>query len=164
MTRKQNRSSRSIRLKRGVPIEVRPVPFKTFESLRYLDVSHLKRAAHARFEVGRFEGGCCRRTVHAVVRKGRVTKLEIEPCKRTVRINPEVRAVIEKARKSFASARAGSRRLPVAVNTFLSSAEGFTIDVSGCFWICAFGWCLICCFDTTSPYGGSCDIDTDPFP
>jgi hypothetical protein len=164
MARTANRAARSIRLKQKIAVEVREAPFKTFESIRHLDVARLSRAAHGRFEVGQFEAGCCRRIVHAVVRKGMVTKLEVEPCKRAVRMTPDMKKMIHAARKAFAARRAGSKRLPVAVNTFLAGAHGFTIDVSFCFMICVFGWCLICCFDTESPNQNNCAVFTDDWP
>jgi len=161
MARTQKRSSHSIRVKQKLAIEVRQAPFKTFESIRHLDIARLERAAHARFEVGQFEAGCCHRTVHAIVRKGKVTKLEVEPCGKPARVTPELKKAIQAARKAFAARHGGSTRLPIAVGRFVGNARGLTIEVFGCFQICIFGWCLLCC---TWPDHVTCDFFEDDWP
>ena len=148
MARTQNRSSHSIRVKQRVPIEVRQAKFKAFKSVQYLNIARLERAANARFEVGQFEAGCCHRTVHAIVRKGKVIKLEIESCTKTkpVRMTSDLKKMILAARKAVAARHGGSQRLPMAVGKFVANLGRFTIEVFGCFQICIFGWCLLCCY------------------
>jgi hypothetical protein len=164
MARRKSRTSRSIRLKLELPVQVRQVPFEPFESIRHLDVDRLSRAARARFEVGQFEGGCCRRVVHAVVRKGMVTELEIEPCTKQTPMTPELRKTVKAATKALAKRRPGSKRLPMPVRAFLASPSALTIDTWGCFMICIFGWCLICCYDTRDPSQDSCSFFEDDWP
>lgn len=164
MSRKKSPASRSKRLTLNVPVRVSQVPFRTFESVRHLDVERLSRAARARFEVGQFDSGCCQRRVHAVVRKGMVVELEIERCAKPVRMTPELARLMKSASKALARRRPGARRLPVSVRTFLNSPNRFTIDDWGCFMICIFGWCLICCYDTRDPTQDGCDVFEDDWP
>jgi hypothetical protein len=164
MARRHKPSPHRVVQKQRIAVEVRPVPFKTFDCVRHLDVSSLSRAAHARFEVGRFEAGCCHRTVHAIVRKGMVTRLEVERCSGSVRLDPDLKKVVEHARKKLAGGRRGSKKLPVPVSKFLAAPKGLTIDVSFCFMICIFGWCLICCFDSEDPRSTNCSVFEDDWP
>jgi hypothetical protein len=148
----------SLTLKRNVTFTVREAPFRTFHSLRKLDAKRLGRAARARFEVGWFESGCSQRIVYAVVRKGRVTRLEIDPCPDGVRMNAEWRSLAQVARKALGPHRRVEPQLPVPVARFLSNAAGFTIDVFGCFTICIFGYCLSCCFGMDDPKMNDCTL------
>jgi hypothetical protein len=143
-----------------IPIKVARVPFKSFESARHLDVASLSRAKTARFEVGYFESDCCRRIVHAVVKNGRVTKLEPEPCKHPARLTPEMSKLVRAARSKLGSPKFRSR----PVSEFLAGGHGFTIDISFCFIICIFEWCLMCCYDSEpgSSTVNGCDIDKWP--
>jgi hypothetical protein len=86
-SRKQS-SPRSIVLHRKVAIEVTRCPSRRSIPSASLDVARLSRAQSARFELGYFDAGCCRRILSAVVRKGQVVKLELEACKEGVRMTP----------------------------------------------------------------------------
>lgn len=148
----------SLVLQHKVKVTVREAPFRTFATLKRLDVKRLERAARARFEVGWFETGCGQRIVHAVVEKGRVTRLELEPCTNTVRMTPELRSLAQAARKALKPPGRPAHRLPVAVGRFLSNAHGFTIEVYGCFTICIFDICLTCCFGLPDPDLNGCTL------
>jgi hypothetical protein len=147
----KRRAPRAISLNPKVAIEVRPVPFRQLDSLRHLDLDRLARAKRARVELGYFEAGCCRRTLTAIVRNGIVTALEVEPCPNPVRLTAGLRALVRAARRAIEghSRRPRFRRQPV--REFFGSDVGLTIDVSFCFLICLFGYCLICCYDRHDP-------------
>jgi hypothetical protein len=155
---RSTRAPRSLTIHRDVRITVREAPFRTFDSLKRLDVQRLKRAARARFEVGWFESGCNQRIVHAIVEKGRVTRLELERCPDPVRLSAEWRPVVQAARKALAGHRKSALRRSVGVDSFLSNAAGFTIDTYGCFTICLFGICLTCCWDDRNPQTNECHL------
>ena len=158
---RSHRGPRTLILHRNIALTVREAPFQTFDTLKRLDVQRLERAARARFEVGWFESGCSQRIVHAIVEKGQVTRLEIEPCPDRVRLSAEWRSVAEAARKALRARRRTGRRLPVGVEHFLSNAVALTIDIYGCFTICAFGYCLSCCFGMDDPKLNECDLRVD---
>jgi hypothetical protein len=147
MVRASKQAAGSFILDQRVKVKVTPARFKLFESTRQLDVARLKRAAQARFEVGYFETDCCRRVVHAVVKQGRVTKLELEPCKGEVRATPELGQVLRAARKRLGADRTGTKPLPMPVDKFLSQAARIVIHIWGCIQICIFGYCFLCCYD-----------------
>lgn len=155
---RSNRKTKPILLRRGVEFELRRAEFTTFETLKYLDVKALERAAKARFEVGAFEGGCCRRAVHARVEHGRVVRLELEPCPEVERPSDDVRELVAAARKALGASKPKKHVLPMPVARFLANAQGPTIDIFGCFTICAFGYCLHCCFSTEDPKLNECSF------
>jgi hypothetical protein len=165
MARRKNHTPRSIVLRQNVEIEATPVPFTTFGSVRHLDVARLSRAAQARLELGYFDAGCCRRILHAVVRKGKVVKLELEPCKEPVRMTPELRKAIHVVGKKLAARRSGSPSLPVPVKQFLTPQSIFRFSGWWCTKICVFGHCLICCKQVgDGPTWSGCAIDKKPVP
>jgi hypothetical protein len=162
MARSNSRRSPKVVVNQKIPIEVRRVPFKAFESVRHLDIARLSRAKSARFEVGYFESDCCRRIVHAVVKNGRVTKLEPERCKHPVRLTPEMSKLMRAVRSKLG--RTTFRSTPVS--RFLAGGAGITIDISFCFIICIYNWCLLCCYDSDPGPGNwnGCSIDKWPDP
>jgi hypothetical protein len=147
MARSSKQPSRSLTLNQEVKFEITPAPFKTFASTRHLDANSLKHAAHERIEVGYFESGCCRRLVHAVVKRGMVTKLELEPCSDGVRPTPEMSQLMQTAASKLGLRPSNSKQLPVPVQKLLTEAEALLIHVWGCFEICGFGYCVLCCYD-----------------
>ena len=160
MARSQKRTPRSIVLRQNVAVEVTEAPFHTFDSVRQLDVARLSRAAKARFEVGYFETECCRQAVHAIVKKGMVTELELEPCKSPVRMTPELEKLLKAGAKKLASGRRGSSPLPVPVSEFLADPVGLTIQIKGCIKICIFGYCVWCCFTSSPRWWSRCGVNT----
>jgi hypothetical protein len=162
MARSSKQSSRSFTLNQQVKVEITPAKFKTFASTRHLDANGLQRAAHQRIEVGYFESGCCRRLVHAVVKNGMVTKVELEPCPVGVRPTPEMSKLIQTAISKLGVRPSNSKQLPVPVQEFLADAEDLIIHVWGCIQICIFGYCLFCCYDIGAgqPWG-FCHLQTE---
>jgi hypothetical protein len=140
-------SSKSVTIHQRVPIQVSLAGFKTFDSARYADIERLKAVKQARIEVGYFETGCCKRLVHAVVKKGMVTKLDLERCKHGVAAPPEFSELVQKAAKQLGLRKAGAKKLPMPVESAFADIEALTIHVWGCISICAFGYCLLCCYD-----------------
>ena len=126
MARASKQRSRSITINQRVRVTITPAPFHLFESVRQLDVARLKRAARQRIEVGYFESECCRRMVHAVVRKGQVVKLELEPCEGGAPATADTEQVARAALKRLGVKPGGGKVLPVPVETFVSNAARFT--------------------------------------
>ena len=126
-----------------IRVEVRRPKFERSVSLAHIDVAKLSRASRAEFEVGHFETGCCRKAVLAVVRRGMVTALRVEPCAqcKPVRLTPELQAVLKVARRRIGRRRDGPFR-PMSVARFMSQAAGLVAD---CYWICIYRFCLYCC-------------------
>jgi len=168
MARPKQHSRSPIVLHPRVEVRVSEVPFKPFDSLRHLDIERLRRAARARFEVGTFESGCCRRVAYAVVRKGMVTKLEFEPCQKTLRVTPELERVVRAAWKELAARRSATTSLPIPVSKFLAKPVGPRFSAWFCLKICCFGHCIMCCFHIPGIRGKwiwlGCAIDAIPTP
>jgi hypothetical protein len=151
MARSRNRSPRTLVLRRSVPIEITPLPFKPLEAVRNLDLDALARAKSARIEVGHYETGCCRRAVHAVIRKGMVTSFEVESCKDPARLNPEWQRIVNAAGKALRARSGRGEKFPLPVSDLPDAvARIIRWSVWVCFKICCFGYCLTCCFDSTS--------------
>lgn len=167
MNRSKPSRTRSVVLKQRVTVEVSEVRVTPFESLRHLDVERLSRATKARFEVGTVESGCCRRIARAVVQKGKVTKLELEPCSKPVRMTPEIRRTVEAAVKQL-KIRPEKDPLPIPVGEFLARRIGPSFSAWRCVRICCFGHCITCCFHIPGVGGHwiwfACAIDALPHP
>lgn len=145
-----------------IRVEVRQPKFVRSASLAYIDAAKLARAAHAEFEVGHFDAGCCRRPVVAVVRRRMVTALRVEACAecKPVRLTAEAQAVLNAARRRMGRREKPFRPMPVA--QFLSGVSGIIVWPN-CYWICiTTSLCLFCC-----DYGGrfpDCSIIRYPEP
>jgi hypothetical protein len=166
MARSRKNSPRTLVLHRKVPIEVTPLPFQPLESVRNLDLSALARVKRAHIEIGRYETGCCRRVVRAVIRRGMVTSFELEPCKKRVQLTSDMKSIV---RAAHAAARARSGRgpkFPFAVHDLPSAVAQLKYSIWWCVRICCFGYCITCCYDKTwvSPWWSSCTIAADPRP
>jgi|SRR6185436_1679200 len=161
MVRAAKSSTRSFIVNQRVAVRVTPVPFTPLATLDALDVGRLKRAARKRIEVGYFESECCRRMVYAIVRKGMVVKLELDPCEGEVQTTPETEQVIKSALARMRAGKGGRKVLPVPVERFMANAPGLIIQIWGCIRICCFGYCLFCCYDLSSKLGawGFCRIE-----
>ncbi len=129
-------------------VEIRAPEFEPLSSLSALDTKRLSRGDH-RIEIGFLKGGCCRNLVRAVVKNGMVIGCEIEPCGETSARPPppELRSVLAKARKKVAGGREWK---PVPVEELIrSSARMMDLIVivgGGCFFICIWNFCLMCCW------------------
>jgi hypothetical protein len=62
-------------------IEIHRAKFRPFETVKYLDIAALKRAAKTQIEIGTVEGGGREITIVAEVRKGMITRLTPVGCK-----------------------------------------------------------------------------------
>ncbi len=150
MTRSRTRSPRTIVLQRSVPIEVTPLPFTPLEAVQSFDLGALARAKSARIEVGHYETGCCRRVVYAVIRKGMVTKFELEPCKDPVKLTPEWKGVLRDVHKALRAGGGKVEKFPIPVQQLPSAVMRLKYTIWVCVKICWFGYCLTCCFDANS--------------
>lgn len=148
MARSSTTRVRTLTLAHRVTVELSPAKFHAYESTRYLDAGRLARSAHARFELGYFDSGCCKRTLRAFVANGRVTRLELEPCNEPARLPPEWKPILQAAYKAIRAELRDVRpmKLPTPVAQFLAGPLGPYISGFFCIRICAFGHCLFCCF------------------
>ena len=119
----------------------------------------MKRAPRAEIEVGFFESKSCRRPVRAIVEKGMVTRLQVEPCSDATEdkpVSPELRKLLKAAAREARSRRCSTKHeLPLPVGEFVANAEAIVRQID-CFCICFFGYCIICCIDTTDWTSISC--------
>jgi len=168
------RKPRSISLRKALDIEVTPVPFVPFQSLRSLDLARLGRGRHV-VELGQFEAGCCKRTARAVVSRGHVTDVSVDACSDgKAKASPELTKLMARARKKLKTSTSPRPRLPLPVARFFALNERGDIDIqlnieSICFRTCIdfFGTqiCTICCM-VFSPGGGeqvNCGSIINPF-
>lgn len=119
--------------------------FTAFKSLKHLDRVALQRGNH-RLEVGYLKGGCCAKTVYAVLKKGVVERLEVAPCDDSEKASSkDFAAVFDIVAKRFAKQPAWE---PLPIGDFIEQTLARRINIgtgAGCFWICIFSWCLFCC-------------------
>lgn len=164
-------SSRTVVVHQRVPIEVTPLPFVAHESVRNLDLEALSRVKKARLEVGHFDAGCCQRTVCAIVRNGKLTSFEVEPCDERAPMPPSMKSIVDAAyrdaaRRARAATHAGGLKLPVPVEQLPQTLARIKATIWVCVKICIFGHCLICCIDANTespkPIWGGCGIDRFP--
>jgi hypothetical protein len=120
--------------------------FRPLASLKNLDVKRLRTGSHV-IEVGFLHGGCCPKLVRAVVRKGYVTGLEVDPCEGTTMArSKDVRQLFEHARRQLKAPR---KWTPVAIDEFLPQVlarKPIWGTGAGCFYICSEHYCLFCCW------------------
>jgi hypothetical protein len=166
MARSRTRSPRTLVLQQSVPIEVTPLPFKPLAAIHHLDLEALSRAKSARIEVGSYDTGCCRRAVHAVVRKGMVTRFEVEPCKAPVKLTPEWKAVLRNVHKAVRAGSGKRQTFPIPAQQLPDAVARIKYSIWVCIKICCFGYCLTCCFDTTwvSSIWAKCSVMKAPNP
>ncbi|MEZ5501076.1 MAG: hypothetical protein R3E77_16790 [Steroidobacteraceae bacterium] len=70
--------------------------------MRLIDQSTLSRGRH-KIEVGYLKAPCCKRLVTAVVARGVITRLEVEPCSDTQPVPPEFRRPVDRALEKLRS-------------------------------------------------------------
>jgi hypothetical protein len=147
--------------KHSMTVEVIVPTFVPLASLATQDIQKLSKGGH-RIEIGFMEGDCCPKLVHAVIRNGMVTRIEVEPCVHSERVLPkamskEMSEVVAKARKRME--QDPWQPVPVA-----ELVENMARDShypprigwgAGCIYICLWHYCLFCCI---SPPG--CWIET----
>jgi hypothetical protein len=132
-----------------IQVDVRRPKFERSASLAYIDVAKLARVARAEFEVGHFEAGCFRKAVLAVVRRGKVTALRVQACAqcKSVRLTPELRAMLKTAQRQIGRHRDGPFR-PMSVARFMSGVAELIIEGTCsefCLTVGGYGICFVCC-------------------
>jgi hypothetical protein len=140
-----------------VKITVRRPEFELLASAKQLDIGKLTRVE---IELGYVRTDCCRQFVRAVIRRGMVTRLVVEP--------PELARLLKAASRRI-SGRPGKRapKFPMPVATFMSSARLISVDTITCVQICIFGFCTQCCELLGSPGDwiyGRVIVDTTSLP
>ena len=138
--------------KHPVTVKVIVPTFVPLASLTTQDVQKLSKGRH-KIEIGFMEGGCCPKLVHAVIRNGMVTGIEVEPCEKSERVLPK--EMSKEMSKVFAEAR---RRIeqnpwqPVPVAELIDNVAMATGRYptrigwgAGCIYVCIWHYCLFCC-------------------
>jgi hypothetical protein len=131
------------------------------------DVVRLSKGTH-RIEIGLAKGGCCQRSVYAVIKNGMVTNVEFQDCKGcAMSVSKELLALIEAARREIRMPSPSKWR-PIPVAEFLKSpAQMSELVISWgnwCIQICI-SWggamhCYYCC--AWPPKCGTDTIATGP--
>jgi hypothetical protein len=137
--------AKTIKLKHEVEVVLRPVAFHAFEEVRHLDVAQYANKAKARIALGYFESGCCRRMASAVVQKGVVTRLELEPCKDAARPPKELVAILKSLPSSAAGGQKRATAFRMGLGDFLADHGGVIVATWTCYVICLLGYCFTCC-------------------
>lgn len=132
---------------RKIPVEIVEPSFEVFKSVADLDVAKLERARSATVELGLLKSGCCQQVVRAVVTRGMVTGIELEPCRKDeaggkppADLVEAVKAAAKIARKVR---RPGTWR-PVPVARLAQSASALIESIT-CYRFCIWGHCITCC-------------------
>jgi hypothetical protein len=135
-----------------VRVEVRRAEFEPLASVAHLDVVKLARATRAEVELGYFKTGCCRPFVRAIIQKGMVTDLVVEPCPDEKRVppSPELVRLVNIARQRVTPRGSKPFGGPVPVADFMADAAAITIKTIVCVEVCIFASCFVCC---TTPGG-----------
>ncbi|MBC7926370.1 MAG: hypothetical protein H7039_12000 [Bryobacteraceae bacterium] len=147
MAASTRRSQRSISFRHPARIEASRAEFEPLASLTHLDIPKLSRASRATIEIGSFKTDCCTQFVRAIVRRGMVTELVVEPCSddKVKPPNAELVRLIDIARKRLARPGAKPLRDPIPVAEFMKNAMAITVDTITCVRICFLGICFVCC-------------------
>jgi hypothetical protein len=148
----------------SLKVEVYRSKFTLLESARHLDTDGLARAAKSEIELGYLEGGCCRRLVKAVLRKGMVDRLALEPCaeRPRMKISPDLANLLKVAGHRIRRRARRAPRLPLAVRDFMSNVQTVAEETIYCIHLCFLGHCIWCCFyweGDAEPAWGYLDCD-----
>jgi hypothetical protein len=140
--------TRPSKFRHSALIEIGGCPIGLAPSLRYLDAAKLEQVDRAEIEVGVIEGGCCKRTVRAMVENGLVTSIKVDGCgdrKDDEPLHPEVEKLLKAAAREIRKKRRGKPpALPMPVKTFLRKPEALV--TLHCYCVCVFGAiCYLCC-------------------
>ncbi len=147
MAKPTKRSPTSTTLKYPVEVRVERAKFELFEGVQHLDIAALERARRAEIEVGYVKTDCCRQLVRAVVRKGEVTKLKLEPCDEDGKqpASPELTKLLKTAARKTEPTGERPPKFPIPVAKFIAKAGLISVDVLVCVRICFLGHCITCC-------------------
>ncbi|HEY1677167.1 MAG TPA: hypothetical protein VGG04_05645 [Candidatus Sulfotelmatobacter sp.] len=137
-----------------VKVEVRKPDFEVSDSIRHLDLNALAKAARAEIEIGRVKGCCGGQTVRAVIRKGMVTGIGVDPPSKKDKtpVSPEL-ARLAKAAHEKVLRREKAPKFPIRVPEFFGNKAVYqpVIEVLICVHICFLGYCITCCYPTDIP-------------
>ena len=159
MARSAKRRPALATFRHPVRFEVRRPEFQSLASVSQLDIPKLERAARAEIELGYFRTGDCRQLVRAIVRKGMVTELVLDPCsdRKVEGAPPELVRLLNAARRRAARAAGNPVRFPIPISDFLGTSAVARIRSITCLEICAFGWwCFYCCNRPNDPHDWIC--------
>jgi hypothetical protein len=138
--------------KYAVPIKVSRPRFKLSTAFANVDVEKISSKANVEIEVGTFEGDGCGRAVSAVVKKGKVVRLNVSHCAEVtpIPVDRSLKALVVAARKKLGEKGAPTKFRSMSFATFQQSAGDITVTTITCVQICIWGHCFVCC---TTPYG-----------
>lgn len=148
-------------------VTVRESKFELLDSVRHLNIQSLEKAARAEVELGEVKTECCHHLVRAVIRKGMVTALQVEPISREARtpITPELRPLLDAVKRKLKARSSKAPKLPIPVAKFFAAdVADISVTTITCIQICAFGWCIACCFNGDIAFCGKLTIDTTKLP
>jgi hypothetical protein len=128
-----------------VNVEVIQPAFEPLASAKVLDLAKLSQGNH-RIEVGWLKGGCCPKLVYALISKGMIQNLEVEPCEEAeVAVPEEIVAVFAEARKRI---KDPTDWKPIPVQDIAMIWDGYPTrwgTGACCFYLCVWHYCLFCC-------------------
>lgn len=142
---------------RKVEMTVTPVEpkFTLNESCQYLDLKLISKKAKARVELGTVAMGGCKQTVCAIVKKGMVEGIELEPCKEAgaqrEKLDPKLLKLLASAQRAIGKRSAQTTQFPMVLDDVISNPR-IIVESWTCVRICFFGWCFVCCWGT-NPLG-----------
>jgi hypothetical protein len=136
--------SESTKIKHEVELDVQPLEFQRFDTVHYLDPRHFASIEHARIEIGQFKGECCHRIVYAVIKKGVVTALEMDPCAGGARLSKELAELVKSITRKMRRDATGAK-LPIPLDRFIETPDQIVIETWTCIRICVWGVCVTCC-------------------
>src|ERR1700744_250153 len=117
---KSSRSSAStFGLRYASEVTVRVPKFELLPSLQFLDVEALSRVSKAKIDIGFFKSPCCERHVHAVIERGIVVRIEVPPCSKPARLQPDQAGFVTAALKR--ASRGSGKFTPLPVKEFLAT-------------------------------------------
>jgi hypothetical protein len=138
------KSEQTVVVSHPVKVTVKTLKIKRAESLKYLDVAKLGKAAKAEFDLGHVKTDKCESTVRAIVRKGMVVGIRTECCNcESEKIPSEALDLIKAVARKVTKGGGGPFR-PVSVAAFLQQ-QGPVIETSKCHLFCFWGMCFVCC-------------------
>jgi hypothetical protein len=125
--------------------------------LTFLDIAKFTQGSH-KIEIGHIEGECCQKRLYAIVRRGKVVRIEAEKCKEmeAEEITDDMKSIFEKV--SLEMARKYGTWTPMPVKELIDNVVARRYDTifgtgAGCFYICIWSYCLFCCRATAhNPY------------
>jgi hypothetical protein len=135
-----------------VPIKVSRPRFKLSTAFANVDVEKISSKANVEIEVGTYAGDGCGRSVSAVVKKGKVVRLEVSPCGEVtpIPVDASLKGLVAAARKKLGEKGKPRKFRPMTFEAFHQSAGDITVETITCVQICVWGHCIVCC---TTPFG-----------